>query len=247
MKTILSHPIARLFYTFPLILFFLNSCTYSGANVEKGDGNVVSNSHQVGFFNSIELYGAYQVTLTQGEQASVVVETDNNLQELVTVSVDNETLHVSSQRDKALRPTRMDLLIVYPALEKLAVSGASKISATGPLVMERLHLDMSGATDLQFDLHVQTLITQVAGAGNIHFGGTALEHRIDLSGASNLSAEDLITESTTITLSGAGSANIHASQAMTAKLSGIGRITYHGHPPTTNIQKSGLGSIRPAN
>lgn len=247
MNTILSQIDARPVYICSLFLFLFSACTYSGANVVKGDGDVVSNSHQVGFFNSIELYGAYQVTLSGGEQAGVVVETDSNLQELVSVSVDNGTLHVSTQRDKALRPTRMDLLVVYPALEKLHVSGAGKITATEPLVTQKLHLDMSGAADIQLSLDVQTLHTQVAGAGNINFEGLAREHHIDLSGASNLAAENLITESTTISLSGAGSASIHASSTMNASLSGIGRITYHGNPPITNIQKSGLGSIRQAN
>jgi hypothetical protein len=87
----------------------------------------------------------------------------------------------------------------------------------------------------------------VSGAANIHFNGRAEKHNARLSGASNMRAEELRSEHTRISLSGAGSAHVFASEKLEASLSGVGSIRYYGEPNNINIDKSGIGTIRAAN
>lgn len=237
----------NLFITGILLLLTTSACNFSDANVVKGNGTVTTKSYSLGYFSGVELAGAFNVVVQQGDEPSLTIETDSNLQELLEVSVEQETLHISTQRDKALRPTKMDVLLTYPALQRIQVSGAVKLSSPGSVVTENLSFELSGASEIQLDMEVNTLHTQVAGAGKISFSGTANTHRIELAGASNLDAENLITSSTHITLAGAGSANVHATTSLHAQLSGVGQIRYYGNPAEKHISKSGIGSIRSAN
>ena len=214
----------------------------------KGDGQVVTTTHELAFFNAIDLQGAFSnVRLEQGTEPGITMETDANLQELFQIEVNNNTLNVTSDRDVILQPTKMYLTIVYPDLNRISIQGACKISSFEKLATESLSLEISGAADLDLEVEVSSLRTQVSGAGNIALEGIAEKHEIRLSGASNMDASRLLTGSTRISLSGAGSATVHASERLEASLSGIGRITYHGDPREKIIDKSGLGSISSAN
>ncbi len=229
-----------------LCLSGLSGCQFSDARVVRGSGDITTISHTIGFFSNIELSGAYSVTLSQGKDAMLTIETDDNLHELIDINLVDETLTIVSDRENVLRPTRMDLFIVYPEISKISLKGAGKVSATDTLVTGKLFLEMSGAADIHLDVKTELLHTRIAGAGNISLRGKATNHQVELSGASNLRAEELICEVTHISLSGAGSASVYASERLEASLSGVGKITYYGDPKQKNINKSGLGSISSA-
>lgn len=235
------------FFMFALLAaaFLMQACQFAGGEVIKGDGSVISKSYSVKSFSTIDLHGAYNVSLEQGTEPSVSLDTDENLHELIVVESDGDVLKITSRKESVLRPTRMDLHIVYRGkLENISVSGACKLSAQEKLVADKLHLNLSGASDLHLDLELESLLTIVSGAGNIHLRGSATNHRAELSGASNLRAEDLITKSTDVSLSGAGSAQVYATDRLDASLSGVGKIEYGGNPKEKSINTSGIGSIK---
>ena len=235
-------------YTVVLIMLVISagSCQFSGANVVKGSGEVIRKSHDIAYFDQIELSGMYTVILSQGPEAMLSIETDSNLHELIEISHLENTLTILTDRETVLRPTRMELHITYPELHRIGIRGAGKVSATNTLVTEKLLLDLSGASDINLDLEVGSMHTRVSGAGNIQLQGMATSHEIELSGASNFMGDELISKSTTISLSGAGSASVYATETLDASLSGVGKITYYGDPKHTNINKTGLGSISSA-
>ncbi|MFO7997866.1 MAG: head GIN domain-containing protein [Bacteroidales bacterium] len=221
-----------------------SQCSFAEGRVIKGDGHVVTTTHQVTYFNALDLQGAFSnVQLIPGTDLMVTMETDQNLQDLFLIETTNETLQISSDRETILQPTSMHLTIIYPDLNKITIGGACKISSVGKIAAENLSLEISGAADLDLQVEVGFLRTQVSGAGNIVLEGLAEEHEIRLSGASNLNAANLATESTQVHLSGAGSASVNATTSLEANLSGIGKITYSGDPKEKIINKSGLGSI----
>ncbi len=232
-----------------LMLFILAAfagCSYQDTRMVKGDGNVVSSEHSVPYFNSIDIQGAFNVMLSQGSELMVSLETDENLQDYVEIEVTENKLHIFSERNRILNPTRIDLYITYPELRKLSIGGACKIASIGTIESDHLEFDLSGAADMNLDIIAESLRTIVSGAGNIHLSGRTTSHTVELSGASNLRAQNLITETTRISLSGAGTADVYASKFLDANLSGIGKIRYFGEPSETSISKSGLGSISPS-
>ena len=229
-----------------VLLTTFASCTYSEGKVTRGDGNVVTTTFDLEDFDEIDLQGGFNVMLVRGSEPKAVIETDENLMELLDVEVRGKTLYIGSTREVVLKPTRMNLTITYPALMGITVGGACKIESEDVIESDDLAFNISGAAEIDLAIVADILRTELAGAGSITFEGKVREHYIDLAGASSLEAKDLVTEVTGIDLSGAGSATIHATQKLTASLSGVGSIKYYGNPADTQIDKSGLGSIRSA-
>lgn len=225
---------------------FLNACTIGNGRMIRGDGNVVTATHEIAAFNNIDIQGMFEVVLEPEKGQPLTLETDENLHELIKIRVKNNTLYVSTTKEGIYRPTKMTLTIPYSQLENITIGGACKLSSDSPVVTSKLAFRISGAADIDLDIEVTSLNTRVSGAASINLRGTADQHTASLSGASNIRAEKLHTKNTNISLSGAGSAHIHASDHLDASLSGVGTIRYYGDPHTTRIDRSGLGSIKSA-
>jgi hypothetical protein len=230
------------FLTIALISLAFTGCTFKGSSI-KGDGNITSESYSTGFFNSLEVAGMFNIVLEPGYEPGITIETDSNLHEFISFENRNQTLIVKFDLLERIRPTKINLYVVYPELEKITLGGACKISSPVLFKAYSLEYDISGAASIDMELEVDNLITRLAGAGSINLQGSALNHRLELSGASKLNARNLITRTTDVQLSGAGSANVHVSQELAASLSGIGSIKYYGDPAHTSFNKSGIGKI----
>ena len=225
---------------------FLNACTIGNGSIIRGDGNVITATHEVTAFYNINIQGMFDVVLQPSEGQPLTLETDENLHELIKISVKNNTLYVSTTKEGIYRPTKMTLTIPYSQLENITIGGACKLTSDFPVITRNLAFRISGAADIDLELEVTSLNTNVSGAANINLEGTADSHVASLSGASNMRAERLHTQNTSISLSGAGSAHIYASNHLDASLSGVGSIRYYGDPQTTRIDRSGIGSIKSA-
>jgi hypothetical protein len=73
--------------------------------------------------------------------------------------------------------------------------------------------------------------------------GTVGELMATMSGASKLDAASLQVKTAQLSISGAGKAEVSASDVLKVAISGAGKVTYSGNP-TIEKQISGAGSVR---
>ncbi|MBS4012265.1 MAG: DUF2807 domain-containing protein [Bacteroidetes bacterium] len=244
MKTIAKIKLMSFAVVLIATLFALQGCNLAcSRNAVKGDGNVLTVNYDVYDFKSIDIRGMFNVILAQGEKEQVVLETDGNLHELISVDVKDNKLIIKTTKEKFINPTKMNLYIYFKEINVISSGGACTISATSCIDAQYLSIDLSGATEINLELKINELTTNASGASNINFSGNANTHNIALSGAGKIKADNLFTNSTNIRLSGAGSAYVHADEYLDAKISGVGSVYYAGDPDKKNIEKSGLGSV----
>lgn len=236
----------KLSFLLPLIILMigLQSCGFD-ANAIRGDGNVISVESNLDEFTTIDASGIFKIFLLEGDNPHIRIETDENIHQYIRFEVKRNTLNLSMKSNQIYRPTRLHVYLTISTIEKLDLSGATSLEADHTLVSPNLTISISGAGDLDLDVETRDLRTTVSGAGNISLSGNTDTHEVKLSGAASMKCTDLITRSTIISLSGAGSADVHASEVLDASISGVGSIKYAGDPEKTNISKSGLGSIKP--
>lgn len=227
-----------------LLLFSFQSCGFD-VNAIKGNGNLQSVEKNVTYFDAIKASGMFKIYLEEGDVPFVRIDTDENIHEYIKLEVKGNTLEISMERNQTYNPTRLEVYITVNHLRKLELSGATSLSASHIISAEELVMEMSGASDVNMMVDVQKLETIVSGAGSINIEGNAAYHKVRLSGAASLKCVDLITRETSINLSGAGSADVHATEKIDASISGVGSIKYAGNPSSTSFSKSGLGSIKP--
>jgi hypothetical protein len=67
---------------------------------------------------------------------------------------------------------------------------------------------------------------------------------VDTTGASQLAANRLQAKTAEISTTGAGDADVAVTDALKVVITGAGKVTYSGNPPTVKKQITGAGSIR---
>jgi hypothetical protein len=196
----------------------LGGCHLSGI---KGNGNIVTETRPVQEFTSVEAEGAFDIEWTPGP-AACTIRTDENLLRHVETSMRGSKLRL--EWDGQLRPTHgMKVRLSSASMTAARLTGAVRFSATR-LAGKGFYVDGTGATRVTAD-------------------GTVNELMATMSGASKLDAVSLQVKIAELSISGAGKAEVSASDVLKVAISGAGKVTYSGNP-TIEKQISGAGSVR---
>lgn len=209
----------------------------------RGSGHVVEETRTVAPFEAVEAGGRFHVVLTQGPAGPLRLEGEDNILPRIRTEVRNGTLKLHS-RDKL---GRIEPIVVYassPTLTRAELSGAGKLRTTGTLTGRELRLAISGAGSIDADLTVDRLDVAISGAGEARLRGSARAFSFSASGAGECEARELRCEDVDVTISGAGSATVHASGTLKADISGAGSVRYAGQPAVVEQDVSGAGSVR---
>ena len=226
-----------------IMAIVLLSCNVVG---EQGNGNVVKQERKVAAFNAIDVSGAFDVYITQGSVQSVFVEADDNLLPLIRTEVKGSTLMIGNE--KPIRdPKSLKVYITVPDLRTIELSGAVNLHSQNKLTFTELGIEISGATEANLELAVQKLDISSSGGSEMRFTGMANKVNMDVSGAVNIHAYDLLAEYVSLSISGAGDAEINVTKELLAEISGAASVRYKGDPQKVDSNVSGAGSIKKAN
>ncbi len=220
-----------------VIAFALNSCIHT----IDGNGEVTKEQRAVSSFDKIDISGGYEVLINQGDEEKLELEVDENLLEYIETETKDNTLYISSTEPIG-GATSLKLYITVVDVDDIDVSGAIELRNKGTYKTENLEIDVSGASDIDLDVDIENLIMDMSGASETTLTGNASNFEIDISGAGELQAKKLKTRNTTISISGAGSAVVHAKKTLNVSVSGAGSVKYKGNP---KVEKdiSGAGSV----
>ncbi|MGZ4870077.1 MAG: GIN domain-containing protein, partial [Halobacteriota archaeon] len=100
-----------------------------------------------------------------------------------------------------------------------------------------------GAGTFDIQLNATQLTTQLSGAGTANLRGTATNHTATLTGVGTLRSYELQTETTSIAVTGVGSAEVTALKNLIVNITGTGSIMYHGSPQVSE-QRTGIGTVQ---
>ena len=212
----------------------------------EGNGNIKSVERSVGSFSEVEVHGAIDVHVSQGDSKPVRIEGDENLLEYIEIKQNGNKIEVRSRRGYNLKPTSdLKIYVTSPNFSKIDVSGACDIIGDTKISNnDRLNLQVSGAGDIRMEVDVPVVTADISGSGSVNLRGKTRDFSCDLSGAGHARCFDLLSENTTIDISGAGDAEVYASMKVDAEVSGAGTVKYKGDAATVNQKVSGAGSVR---
>ena len=203
------------------IVFAASGCRYIGRGV-RGSGNRKTEKRTLASFKSVEASGAFEVNIVCQQSQSFEIEGDDNLLPIIKTDVNDDNLRIHSDTQySASKPIAIRISI--PDLKKFTSAGAGDIHISG--------------------VKNDQLVFSNTGAANIEASGETKFVDIKSSGAGNIETNALHAERARISVSGAATVDVYASQQLDVSVSGIGSVTYSGNPPVVNKSVSGIGSV----
>ena len=224
----------RLISLVVLLLMSLSpiACTITipGGRVQ-GSGEIVRQDRPVDAFDQVNLEGYGEVEIRIGGTQSLVVETDDNLQEFIETRIENDVLILGLKKDapRSLEPSQtIRFEVVTQNLEAVRSSGAGGIWV-GDVQDNNFEVVVSGGGNVRLNsLDTERLDLLLSGAGKIDLGTAKTQvTNIENSGAGSVNVEKLTGDLLAVLISGAGNCQIGSGQVSRQKveISGMGSFS----------------------
>jgi len=194
-------------------------------------------------FDEVSLSGAYKVTVHDADQSKVEVEGSEEQIAKIKAEVKGETLVIKQRNKTRLKTNQIHIHIYAPTLESIRVSGGVDMKSADPVDADELEIKVSGAGKVDMQIEAREVEVGVSGAAKFELAGNAEEAEYSISGAGDIRAFDLVAERVKVSISGAGNAQVHATQRLDAQISGAGKVVYDGNPSEGNRKVFGAGAI----
>ena len=201
------------------LLMLFAGCKMGGIS---GSGTRKTEKKEVPAFKAIETGGAFDVEITCQKPQSVEIEADDNLLPLLETDVSDGVLHVGMKQNYHSQKL-ISVRIAVPDLNRITISGAGTARVTG--------------------VKNENFVINSTGAAKIEAKGETKAVEIRNSGAGLIDAHELRSSKAEVNLSGAGQAEVYASEQLDVTISGVGRVTYAGQPKVINKNISGIGTV----
>lgn len=211
----------------------------------RGDGNLRTDTRSVGSFTSVEVGGAIDLYVRQDAAQSLKIEADGNLLEYIDAYTEGDKLVVKTKNGFNLDPSRdIKVSVSAPLFKRIGASGACDVFSENQLVSnENLSIDLSGASDAKLDVKAPSVDADISGACSVQLKGETKNLKAGGSGSVSFKCFDLLAENVSVDISGAGDAEVYASQKLDVGVSGAAGVKYKGNA-TVSQDVSGAGSVR---
>ncbi len=182
---------------------------------------------EIGAFDKVDASGAANVHFTASDSVSLKLSGNSDEFSFVETKVQDGILFIKT---KGNIRTPFKVLISAPTLNLITLSGASHFETDNELKTDSIHVEASGASNVELNLVARAVRTTVSGASEVNFSGTTQDLYATVSGASTLKAYKLNALNTTVTASGASVAKVFAVNKLSANATGASTIKFKGDP-----------------
>jgi hypothetical protein len=210
----------------------------------RGDGNKVTQSRTLAGFDRIELRTHLDVEVTEGPAHAVSVTIDENLQPLVTTSVEGGKLIIDSRRGMGYHG-KGTVTVSLPQLTGFAIEGSGNVRIAGADLSRDVALAVSGSGDLAWVGKARKLAVAISGSGDVTLRGSAESLDAAVRGSGDVRGKELTARNARLAIAGSGdvAATLDGGE-LTAAIDGSGDITWYGKGQVETAAVSGSGSIR---
>lgn len=207
------------------ILLFVGQLSVSCfINGEKGNGDVVMTKREVPTdFIKIDASAGVNVILDIADQTSVRVETDENLQELITTKVKNGILYVGA-KGFIRRATAKNVYVSIPGINGLTAQSGASINAKDRVSSKELELNVSSGGNLSLLIFADEVNSKASSGGNIHLRGECELLVADVSSGGNIKANQLEAKRCDASASSGGHLSVNVKEDLNSKTSSGGSI-----------------------
>jgi hypothetical protein len=221
---------------------FLLALVVSACTAVRGSGDVITIDVPIDDFSRLVVSHSFVVNVTVGDEPSLTLRVDDNLEASLNVGVTDDTLRIGLEPRTTVSNATLEADVTVTSLDAIEGSGAVQIHF-GTMSGSTLELRLSGASEADGAVDFGSMIGEISGASNVSLSGRIGTLDIEGSGASDFSMLDLEVDVLTVRLSGASSAEVSVSDSIEARLSGASSLRYRGDPDVNALDVSGASSI----
>lgn len=225
-----------------------SSCYFNSKGFNIGDGIVGSgtitkeNRNANANFNKIEVKQGITLIVEQSNEKSIVVETDDNLQDIITTNIENGVLVIDSEEGYNAT-TGPNVTVKLPNIAELKASSGSMIKSNNTLISENLNVKSSSGSSVNITVEADALNLESSSGSTLKASGKALKLDSKSSSGSSIDAQNLLANEVDAQSSSGSTTNVAPILALKTKSSSGSSINYYKKPKDITVKESSGGSV----
>ncbi len=210
----------------------------------EGNGNVQEETREAAPFDKIEVQGNFDIFIKPGNYSAITINADENLLPHIESYVRGGELHVKTA-ERISHFKKLELYITMQEFNGADLSGACELEGKGQLRGKDVEMDFAGAVEATLELICDKLDVDMSGACELTINGEGRRAKFEISGAGQVNAREFTTENCQVEISGAGEANVFATNKLNVDVSGAAEVRYGGNPGEVKQDVSGAATVKP--
>jgi len=224
-----------------LVLFLILGLTATIVYSQKKE------PRQVSGFTGIDASSLFDITVTKGDKESLVIEASDNVMPYVRSEVKNGVLrlYLDNYKTEYNNVNILRAVIVMKNLDKVALSGACKLTSNDLFTSDKFKADCSGVTNMKAKVNTGQLSISTSGGSEIRINANVSgDTNIEMSGVSKM-AGDLKANNVALSSSGGCSIELTGSaNNIKMELSGTSNINAGDFTvKSAGIESSGASAV----
>lgn len=173
-----------------VISLFLCSCEFNIIGID-GNGNVVNDERVIDqSFNSIEVSRGIDVELSMDQNPKVLVIADENLIDIITTEVKNNTLYITAKQNIGNSKSKK-VMVGIESLSSLTTSSGSNLWSEGTLLASDLGVNASSGSEVSISVEVQSLQLSSSSGADLEVEGKTVDLIVKSSSGGSLDSGNL--------------------------------------------------------
>jgi len=226
-------------------LVFLAACNGNSTFGKKGNGHVLAEDRKVQPFTKLSIEGVFPIEVQQdGGTEWVKVETDENLQEYITVTNHGTELKVEMKDKPAIRKsTKMKVYVNVKDLKALNFNSVGELTTKGTLKLDGIEINTESVGKMNLGIDANFMRANLNAVGSTTLSGNVHEARINNKSVGALKAFGLKAQILMIHNTAIGIAEVYADSAFYIRSSAIGNLEYKGPGVVKELTSEGVGKV----
>ncbi len=212
-------------------------------NGKQGNGNVRTETRTITQdFTKIDASNAIDVTIETETANAVTVEAESNLLPLITTSVENGTLHISTKGNFSSNfPVKV--MVKMPKIEDIKAGSSATVNSANNIIADKLTLTAESSSILDIETESDDLSMDASSGSNIKIHGKALKVSAQAASGGLIEAGGLMANDITTDASSGGNITVSPIVSLDAKASSGGVVHYTREPRTKSVAESSGGDV----
>lgn len=222
--------IGKQILTYCLAIFVFTSCNKDELNINPG--NVVLDARNVENFNEIEIAHGFDVTMSVGDEESLVIEAPEGYQAYIHSNVINNRIVIKIDDD--INPSRVRTRKIHlsvKSVNSILLSGGTTLICDDTIQEDDFELGVSGGSGVNLSVNAREAHINASGASEVSMAGTTeFLHLQQMSGGSKFFGFNFLAEEVDIFASGGSQMYVNVAEKLVVSASGGSIVQYKGNP-----------------
>ncbi|MFC7356176.1 head GIN domain-containing protein [Jejudonia soesokkakensis] len=192
-------------------------------------------------FKEVKVFDKIQVTLIKSSETKVSIRGERKYE--VKILEDEGVLIIRLETSERLDGEDTFVDVYYTNLEIIDTNEGSVITSKETIISENLELKAQEGGKIKVTIASENVIVKSVSGGEVSASGAAKMQDITINSGGKYYAKDLQTETTEVSVTAGGRAEIYVTETVDAKVTAGGNIKIFGNPKDIKKKKFAGGRI----